>query len=84
MPIRQGDIVLLLSFESYFNTLVSEIVPLSAEVMDHAAEIRAFYGFRTPDAVHLAAATVSGCDTFLTNDHRLDRFTGIPVEIVQP
>ena len=50
---------------------------MSREVIDHAAEIRAKYGFRTPDAIHLAAAVVSSCDVFLTNHHRLDRFTDI-------
>jgi predicted nucleic acid-binding protein len=52
--------------------------------MDRAAEIRAQYGFKTPDAIHLAAAVVSGGDAFLTNDHRLDRFADIAVETLQP
>jgi predicted nucleic acid-binding protein len=46
--------------------------------------IRAHYGFKTPDAIHLAAAVVAGCEVFLTNDHRLDRFSDLTVEIVQP
>lgn len=50
--------------------------------MDHATDIRAHYGFKTPDAIHLAAAVVSGCDVFLTNDHRLDRFSDLAVEVV--
>ena len=83
MPIRQGDDALLFSFESYFTTLVSELIPLTAEVMDRAAEIRARTRFRTPDAIHLAAATISGCDLFLTNDRRLQSFTGISIEVIQ-
>jgi predicted nucleic acid-binding protein len=31
------------------------------------------YILKTPDAIHLAAALVSGCDVFLTNDLRLNR-----------
>jgi predicted nucleic acid-binding protein len=52
--------------------------------MDRATAIRAQYGFKTPDAIPLAAAVISGCDVFLTNDHRLDRCPDITIEIVRP
>jgi predicted nucleic acid-binding protein len=84
LPLRRNDGPLLRSFEEFFRTVVKEIVPLTSDVLDRAAEIRARFGFKTPDAIHLAAAVVSGCDVFLTNDHRLDRFTGIAVETLQP
>jgi predicted nucleic acid-binding protein len=67
----------------YLDT-VAEIIPLTREVIERATEIRARYGFKPPDAIHLAAAVVSGCDVFFTNDHRLDRFSDITIEIVQP
>jgi hypothetical protein len=31
---------------------------------------------------YLDAATVANCDVFLTNDYRLNRFTGITIEVV--
>ncbi len=31
-----------------------------------------------------AAAVMSNCDVFLTNDYRLDRFGDIAIEIIQP
>jgi len=34
------------------------------------------------DSLHLAAAVISNCDVFLTNDHRLNRFTGISIETI--
>jgi predicted nucleic acid-binding protein len=83
-PLRSGDAGLLADFDDYFGRLVAEMVPLSAAVFDRAAEVRAVYGFKTPDAIQLAAAVVSRCDVFLTNDHRLARFTGIPVEVIPP
>ena len=46
------------------------------------ALIRAQYNFKTPDSLHLAAAVISNCDVFLTNDHRLNRFTGISIETI--
>lgn len=83
-PLRNGDAALLKDYDDYFHEAVAEIVILSREVIDRAAEIRAKYGFRTPDAIHLAAAIVSGCAMFLTNDHRLDRFPDITIKVVQP
>jgi uncharacterized protein len=83
-PIRERSADLLLEFDNYFHLTVAEIISLDLEVMDKATDIRAAYRFKTPDAIHLAAAVVSGCDVFLTNDHRLDRFTGIAVETLLP
>lgn len=84
MPIRQSDARLLKNFDAYFTGAVAELVDLSRDVMDRATAVRAQYGFKTPDAIHLAAAVVARCDVFLTNDHRLDRFAGITIEVVQP
>lgn len=83
-PLRDGNTDLLKDFDDYFAGAVVEIVALSREVIDRATEIKAQYGFKTPDAIHLAAAMVSGCGVFLTNDHRLDHFTGIAIEVIQP
>jgi predicted nucleic acid-binding protein len=49
---------------------------------DIAAEMRASYGFRTPDALQLACGIAAGCDAFLTNDHTLRRVTEIPVLVL--
>jgi predicted nucleic acid-binding protein len=83
-PLRAGDAALLQDFDDYFAGTVAEIVPLSRPVVDRATEIRARYRFKTPDAIHLAAAESSGCDVFLTNDLRLSAFSGITIEVVQP
>jgi predicted nucleic acid-binding protein len=50
--------------------------------MDRATKIRADHGFRTPDAIHLAAAVISNCDAFLTNDLRLERFPDIVIQSI--
>lgn len=81
-PIRDGNQELLKDYDDYFREAVAEVVMLSREVIDRATAIRAQYGLKTPDAIHLAAAVVSGCDVFLTNDHRLDRFPDITIEVV--
>lgn len=79
-PVKDGDARLLAAFDDYFAVVVGEIVPLSRQVVDTATNIRAQYGFKTPDSLHLAAAVVSNCDLFLTNDNRLTRFRELHVE----
>lgn len=50
---------------------------------DFCIDLRAKYiRLKTPDALHLAAAILSGCDVFLTNDQRLSVITEIRVETI--
>ena len=81
--LRDDESALLIAFDTYFAEIISETVPLSRMVMDRATEIRARYGFKTPDAIHLACAVIAECDVFLTNDKQLKRFNEIAVEIVE-
>jgi predicted nucleic acid-binding protein len=81
-PLRDGDMELLHDFDDFFAKAVSAIVPLSRQVIDKATELRAEHGLKTPDAIHLAAAMLSACDKFLTNDHRLDHAPGITIVLV--
>jgi predicted nucleic acid-binding protein len=80
-PVREGNMQLRSAYEEFFSGPFSDYIPLTSEVFEKATEVRAEYGLKTPDAVHLAAALVSGCDIFLTNDLRLNRVdVGISVE----
>jgi predicted nucleic acid-binding protein len=44
-----------------------------------AAQLRAAYGPRTPDALQLAAALSRQCSAFVTNDRRMPKVPGLPV-----
>jgi predicted nucleic acid-binding protein len=80
-PLRKGDVALLQEYAHFFK--LCRAARLTNTVYDRAASIRALNpSIQTPDAIHLAAAIESACDVFLTNDHRLTRFTGITVEVV--
>lgn len=83
-PLRNGDANLLREFDSFFNAASIEIIPLSRAVMDAATDIRARCGFKTPDAIHLAAAKLSSCEVFLTNDYRLAKFPDLKIEVIAP
>ena len=47
--------------------------------MDRAAELRARYRLRLPDAIQLAVALNAGCQAFLTNDRDLQRVTAVRI-----
>ena len=83
-PLRDENAAVLRDFDDYFEGAVESVVPLSREVVDLATGIRARYGFKAPDSLHLAAAVWSKCQVFLTNDHRLDRFREVAIEVLQP
>ncbi len=51
------------------------------QVAEAAAEVRAKYGLRTPDAIQVATALVNEADVFITNDRRLAGIENIPVII---
>ncbi len=82
LPLQAGNAGLVQDFDDFFAVRVAELVPLTSQIFRSAAAIRAQYGFRTPDAIHLAAAVDVHCDAFLTNDLQLTRYTGITVEVV--
>ena len=81
-PLHDGNRIMLANFDDYFAHTIAEMVPLNRAVVDLATGIRAQFNFKTPDALHVAAAVYAKCDVFLTNDYRLSRFTGIAIETV--
>jgi predicted nucleic acid-binding protein len=81
-PLRAADNALAKDYEDFFATQLAELVPFTDAVFRRAAEIRATHNFRTPDALHLAAAVAGSCDQFLTNDAALTRFPDLTVTAV--
>ena len=60
------------------------LLPLDVDTADRAAELRAKYRLRTPDALHIATALNAGCEAFLTNDGRLKRVGDLRVLVLDP
>ena len=68
-PLQVNDVRLQAAFRSLlFATANVETLPVDAAIAERAAELRARYRMKTPDALHAATAIVSGCDAFLTNN----------------
>jgi predicted nucleic acid-binding protein len=68
-PIRAADAVLKARYDRVFRSFV--LLPTGLDVFEAAAELRAVHGLKTPDALHLAAAVLGGCEALWTNDQRL-------------
>ena len=68
-PLRADDLTL----HDHYRRAFEKFRVLDAGVGEHlrAAELRARHGLRTPDAIHLAVAQLSGCRELWTNDDRL-------------
>lgn len=83
-PIALRDLVLVRSYRRLLSQAPGILCPvLGRETAERAAFLRAAYGLKTPDALHIAAAITAGCDAFLTNDVALKRVTlEIPVIVI--
>lgn len=58
------------------------VIPLSSEIAVAAAQLRAAYQLRTPDAIHLATARYAGARGFITNDKELRKIAAGDFEIL--
>ncbi|MGH9801827.1 MAG: type II toxin-antitoxin system VapC family toxin [Blastocatellia bacterium] len=82
-PIRQGLTQLQQDFiDVVVNGSNTSFVLLDQQTGEIAAQLRAQYKLRLPDALQLAAALNHGCDAFLTNDAQLKRVTELQILVI--
>ena len=82
-PIRNNQNDLARRYrEILLNTAYLTTYNVSPDIAQKAAEIRANYQIRTPDAIQLAASVQANATFFLTNDHNLKKFPEIKVIVV--
>ena len=80
-PMRSGNLVLQQYYEEGLAAFTG--LALTEAVFLQAAVLRARFGLKTPDAIHLAAAQHHGCDALWTHDDRLARAShGLAVKVV--
>ena len=82
-PLRTGN----QAFADQFRNLLLATPGIATEdltpaIAERAADLRAHYNLRTPDAVQVATAIETNCDAFLTNDAALKRVTEIRIIVV--
>ncbi len=83
VPLRVGRTALVSDYRNILlNSREFTCLPVSQAVAESAADLRAHYNLKTPDALHVATAITAGCDAFLTNDLGLKRVTEIAVLVL--
>ncbi|HJY87281.1 MAG TPA: PIN domain-containing protein [Candidatus Acidoferrales bacterium] len=83
-PLAKGEQKLYSRYEQYLRFGPSlTLRSLDPDLALRAAQLRARYQIRTPDAIQLAAAIEFGAHLFLTNDDRLRKVTEIEVIVLE-
>ncbi len=79
-PLRHEDKELAQQYRDILlHTEGLTIVSLFPEIAEKAAQLRAEYNTRTPDAIQMATAIHEGASFFLTNDARLPSLPALQV-----
>ena len=82
-PYRLGNNVLAQRYRRFLlHSRNFALDPITADIAQQAADLRARYSLRTPDALQIATALAAGCAALLTNDARLQRVTELHVLVL--
>ncbi|QMS89528.1 PIN domain-containing protein [Nostoc edaphicum CCNP1411] len=82
-PLRQGNTVLAQQYrEILFNSQGLTAIEVFPDIAENAAQLRANYNLRTPDAIQMATAIRGGASFFLTNDARLPSLPALTVLVL--
>ena len=83
-PYRTGNREKIEVFFEFAEECDIVLTPITVEIAEKAASIRAEYDyFKAMDSLQLATAVLSGCDVFLTNDKQLKQFDEISCVTVE-
>jgi predicted nucleic acid-binding protein len=78
VPYRAANVVLADRYEALLTRSRGvHLKEIDAGQLRAAAQLRAVFGVRTPDALQLAAALSERCTVFVTNDRRIPSIPGL-------
>lgn len=84
-PKKQQRLDLALTYKEKLETFPNLfLVGTNPAIVEIASSLRATYGLKTPDAIHLATAMDARAEVFITNDARLMAVKEIRVQILSP
>jgi predicted nucleic acid-binding protein len=79
-PFRSKSIDLAARYKTLFRNFPHlSVIPVSEEIAEKAAGLRAQYQLKTPDAIQIATAMICDSYVFLTNDEDLPKIKEIPI-----
>ena len=83
LPKRLGDRRLAEAYRQALHMFPNlAIVAIDEDIAERAADLRAQFGLRTPDALQLAVALQAQAQAFITNDVTLKKVTDITVLVL--
>lgn len=78
-PYSDGKMEYADNFKQFIKYMNVEVVDIDSTIAEQGAKIRGKYkNFKAMDALQIAAAIVSGCDVFFTNDKQLRQEKELP------
>jgi predicted nucleic acid-binding protein len=80
VPYRSGNAALADRYESLLtHSRGLRFIDVDHRLLKAAAQLRATFKLKPPDAIQVAAALVGGCSSFLTNDRRIRAVPGLKI-----
>jgi predicted nucleic acid-binding protein len=80
VPYRTSNISLADRYEALLTRSRGlRFVDIDRPLLKAAAQLRAAFRIKPPDAIQVAAAMVGNCGTFLTNDRRIPSIPGLKI-----
>jgi predicted nucleic acid-binding protein len=80
VPYRSGNAALADRYDSLLtNSRGLRFIEVDRRLLRAAAQLRATFKFKPPDAIQVAASLVSDCQSFLTNDRRIPTVPGLKI-----
>ena len=85
LPLRDDEPELVSTYRQVLRAFPHlDVVPVTFEIAELGAELRARHGLRTPDALHIATAIDAGAQAFVTADRGLRCVTDLDVLLLEP
>lgn len=82
-PLRDGKADIAAQYRDILTKAPGiEVLDFTSSTAEVAAQLRAQYNLKTPDAIQLATAIEEGADFFLTNDNKLKIISSLKVVTV--
>jgi len=79
-PLKKDDFPLVARYKLAFRNFPNlEVIPLSMEVAEEAASIRARYGLKTPDSIQIAVGVLGNVRAFITNDLDFEEIDSVKI-----
>lgn len=83
-PYSSGKIEFADNFKRFIEYMDIEVVDIDSVIAEQGAKIRSQYrNFKAMDALQIAAAIISGCDMFFTNDKQLRQEKELPCMTIE-